>query len=44
MLISEFDFELPENLIAQEPLEKRENSRMLVLDRADKTIDGRAFL
>ena len=36
MLISEFDFELPENLIAQEPLEKRENSRMLVLDRSEK--------
>ena len=35
MLISEFDFELPENLIAQKPLQKRENSRMLVLNRAD---------
>jgi S-adenosylmethionine:tRNA ribosyltransferase-isomerase len=39
MLISEFDFDLPENLIAQEPLEKRENSRMLVLNRVEKTIE-----
>ena len=43
MLISEFDFELPANLIAQEPLQKRENSRMLVLDRADKTIADAHF-
>ena len=43
MLISEFDFELPENLIAQEPLQKRENSRMLVLDRSDKTIEDAHF-
>ena len=43
MLISEFDFELPENLIAQEPLQKRENSRMLVLNRFDKTIADARF-
>lgn len=43
MLISEFDFELPENLIAQEPLQKRENSRMLVLDRAGKTFKDAHF-
>lgn len=34
MLISEFDYDLPEELIAQNPLEKREDSRMLVADRA----------
>lgn len=33
MHISEFDYELPEELIAQQPLEQREASRMLVLDR-----------
>ncbi len=37
MLITDFDFELPEQLIAQEPLEKRENSRMLVLNRCEQT-------
>lgn len=34
MLITDFDYELPEQLIAQTPLEKRETSRMLVVDRA----------
>ncbi len=33
MLISEFDYELPEELIAQEPLPQRDASRMLVVDR-----------
>ena len=31
MLVSEFDYTLPEELIAQTPVEKRENSRMMVL-------------
>ncbi|HEX4583088.1 MAG TPA: tRNA preQ1(34) S-adenosylmethionine ribosyltransferase-isomerase QueA [Acidobacteriaceae bacterium] len=34
MLVSQFDFTLPEELIAQEPPEKRGGSRMLLLDRA----------
>lgn len=34
MLVSEFDFVLPEELIAQEPAEERSGSRMLLLDRA----------
>jgi S-adenosylmethionine:tRNA ribosyltransferase-isomerase len=33
MLISDFDYELPEELIAQHPLERRDAARMLVLDR-----------
>jgi S-adenosylmethionine:tRNA ribosyltransferase-isomerase len=33
VLISDFDFHLPEELIAQEPLDDRAASRMLVLDR-----------
>lgn len=37
MLITDFKFDLPEELIAQTPLEKRENSRMLVVDRAENT-------
>lgn len=33
MLVSDFDFALPEELIAQEPLADRGRSRMLVIDR-----------
>lgn len=33
MHISEFDYELPDDLIAQQPLARRDASRMLVLDR-----------
>ena len=33
MLLSEFDYNLPENLIAQFPADRRDNSRMMVLDR-----------
>ena len=43
MLVSEFDYELPEELIAQLPAEKRENSRMLVLNRANHTIEHKHF-
>ena len=33
MKTSDFDYELPEYLIAQTPLLKRDESRMLVLDK-----------
>ncbi len=33
MLLTEFDFELPSELIAQQPLEPRDRSRMLIVDR-----------
>ena len=43
MLISDFDYELPDELIAQNPLEKRENSRMLVVGRAEKSFQDEHF-
>ena len=36
MDISEFDYELPEELIAQQPLPQRDSSRMLFVDREKK--------
>ncbi|CAN5873651.1 tRNA preQ1(34) S-adenosylmethionine ribosyltransferase-isomerase QueA [soil metagenome] len=36
MHISEFDYELPEELIAQQPLPQRDSSRMLIVDRQKK--------
>jgi len=43
MLISEFDYELPEELIAQAPLAERDASRILVLDRARAAWRDSAF-
>ena len=43
MLLSDFDYDLPEELIAQMPADKRENSRMMVLDRKNKTIMHKHF-
>jgi len=43
MLVSEFDYALPQELIAQRPLEDRAAARMLVLDRATGSIEDRAF-
>ncbi len=43
MLTSDFDFELPPELIAQEPLAKRETSRMLSVDRASNSFSDRHF-
>ncbi len=43
MDLSEFDYHLPEGLIAQRPLEDRAASRMLVLDRNERRWEDRAF-
>jgi S-adenosylmethionine:tRNA ribosyltransferase-isomerase len=37
MHLSEFDYDLPEELIAQEPLARRDASRMLIVNRASQT-------
>ena len=43
MLTHDFDFELPKHLIAQTPLEKRENSKMLVLNKKTGEITHARF-
>jgi S-adenosylmethionine:tRNA ribosyltransferase-isomerase len=43
MHISEFDYELPDDLIAQQPLAERDASRMLVLDRAKESWSDSSF-
>lgn len=39
----DFDYDLPSGLIAQEPLQQRDASRLLVIDRLSGQIDHRAF-
>lgn len=43
MLVSDFNYSLPENLIAQEPLADRAGSRMLHLDRSSGEVQNRMF-
>lgn len=43
MRTADFDYPLPRELIAQEPLESRERSRLLVLGRADGAVRHRCF-
>ncbi|OKZ77402.1 MAG: tRNA preQ1(34) S-adenosylmethionine ribosyltransferase-isomerase QueA [Clostridium sp. 27_14] len=43
MKVTEFDYELPEELIAQTPIEKRDESRLMVLNRKNNTIEHKTF-
>ena len=43
MKLEEFDYKLPEELIAQVPIEKRDESRLMVLDKNKKTIEHKQF-
>lgn len=43
MLLSEFNYKLPEELIAQRPSDKRDNSRMMVLNRDEHKILHKHF-
>ena len=43
MHIREFDYHLPAELIAHYPIEKRDQSRLMVLHREDKAIEHRFF-
>ena len=42
--LSDYDYVLPRELIAQRPLERRQDSRMMVLHRAGQQIEHRQFL
>jgi S-adenosylmethionine:tRNA ribosyltransferase-isomerase len=41
--LSDFDFDLPEELIAQKPVKLRDRSRLMILDRKSGTIDHAVF-
>jgi S-adenosylmethionine:tRNA ribosyltransferase-isomerase len=41
--LSDYDYDLPRELIAQRPLRRREDSRMMVLHRDGQTIEHRQF-
>ena len=43
MKVTDFNYDLPEELIAQTPLEKRDESRLMVLDRKNQTIEHKTF-
>ena len=43
MRVEDFNYELPEELIAQDPVEPRDSSRLLLLDRTAKTIRHKRF-
>ncbi|MGH9455844.1 MAG: S-adenosylmethionine:tRNA ribosyltransferase-isomerase, partial [Terriglobia bacterium] len=43
MRVDEFNFELPEELIAQRPIEPRDASRLMRVDRAHGTFEDREF-
>ena len=43
MNVSDFNYELPKELIAQDPLEKRSESRLMVLDKTTGKVTHKHF-
>lgn len=43
MKVTDFNYNLPEELIAQTPIEKRDESRLMVLNRDKRTIEHKVF-
>ena len=43
MKLSDFDYDLPKELIAQYPSERREKCRLMVLDRRSRRIEHKTF-
>lgn len=43
MKVSEFNYDLPEELIAQHPYDVRDEARLMVLNRKGETIENKVF-
>ena len=43
MKVSDFNYELPESLIAQHPYDKRDEARLMVLDKTNENIEHKVF-
>ena len=43
MKLTDFDFDLPESLIAQHPLKNRSDSKLLVMDKKTGEVEDRHF-
>ena len=43
MKVSDFNYNLPQELIAQVPIKNRDESRLMVLDKKNKTIEHKIF-
>lgn len=43
MRVDDFDYYLPPELIAQQPSDKRDHSKMMIVDRANETIENKHF-
>ena len=44
MLVTDFDYELPQELIAQHPMEPRDHSRLLVVDKRPAKLSISIFM
>ena len=43
MKVSDFNYNLPKELIAQVPITKRDESRLMILNKQNKTIEHKRF-
>jgi S-adenosylmethionine:tRNA ribosyltransferase-isomerase len=43
MKIQDFYYDLPEHLIAQKPIEPRDNSKLLILDKSNSLLEEKHF-